>query len=265
MNLFRRRGKQKIPYEPALARIEGGGIKRGLSAPEASVLLGRPLNLSLTLVLFEMLRKGFLVQEQAIPLTVAIAPPFQIKRANLSLNEIKEQRRGAAQQLPAALALYEEAFLEVLETQHGRASKIHFSIAVQPVIRFVAGRVGGYSLAETRAYYEALIERAPKEARSDGVLTIEREKVFDRNFGWLLMHPDFPSLLDQDDYSYQPVWWRKDPSLVPDKSFATWARQVIDEMAANPSLESVKIELGEEEDLLSATLMNDIARATFYG
>lgn len=257
--------RKKIPYEPALARIEGGGIKRGLSAPEASVLLGRPLNLTLTLILFEMLRKGFLVQEQATPLIVGIAPAFQIKQGSPSLNEIKEQRRRVAQQLPAALALYEEAFLEVLQTQQGHASKIHFSIAVQPVIRFVAGRVRGYSLAETRAYYEALIERAPKEARSDGVLTMERQKVFDRNFAWLLMHPEFASILDKDDYSYQPIWWRNSPEMASDISFAVWADQVIEEMAANPSLESVKIELGEEEDLLSATLMNDIAKATFYG
>ena len=265
MNFFRRRGKQKVPYEPALARIEGGGIKRGLSAPEASVLLGRPLNLSLTLVLFEMLRKGLVLQQSATPLTVQVAEQLQIKDQSQTLPAIKEQRRLAAQQIPAALTLYEEAFLEMLETQLEPVKLLDFSIAIQPFVRFVAGRVGGYSLAETRAYYEAIIERAPKEARSDGVLTVEREKVFDRNFAWLLMHPDFTSLLDQDDYSYQPIWWRKDPSLVPDKSFATWARQIIDEMAANPSLGSVKIELGEEEDLLSATLMNDIARATFYG
>ncbi len=230
------------------------------------MLLGKPLNLTLALVLFEMLRKGFLIQEQAQPLIVGIAKAFQVKQRGLSLEDAKDQRRKAAQKIPAAMSLYEEAFLETIENQPDKPVKnLDFTIAVQPLIRYVASRVGGYSLDETRAYYQALVERAPKEARSDGVLTFERQKVFDRNFGKLLMHEDFEAILNQEDYSYQPVWWRKQPEVVAEIPFAQWAQQVIAELQSNPSLGSVQIELGDEEDLLSATLMNEIAQATFYG
>ena len=36
--------KKRKDYLPAIANVEGGGIKRGLMAPEAAVLLEMPLN-----------------------------------------------------------------------------------------------------------------------------------------------------------------------------------------------------------------------------
>jgi len=260
---FRRR---KYEYQPAIARIEGGGIKRGLSAPEVSVVLGKSLDLTLGLMFCEMLRKGFIDQLQLEPLIVRIADEFIVKEGGKGLQEIKQYRRLAAQSLSAALNVYEEALLELIEEQgEVEVGKLDISIAIQPFIRYVASRIGGYSLAETRAYYEALIERAPKEARSDGVLTHDRERVFDRNYAMVLLNADYSEIFDKEDYSYKPVWWRKSKMTQASISFATWFSKTVESFRANPSLESVKVDLGDEEDLLSATLMNDIAQATFYG
>ncbi len=253
-------------YSPAMARIEGGGIKRGLTPPEAAIVLGRPLKLTLILVLFEMLRKGFILQRKHSPLQVELAPTFLTLGKELSTNEKKTLRRLAAQNIPASLHIYEEAFLEILELQSEEiATEIDYSIAIQPLIRFVASRVGGHDLEETKEYYRLLVDRAPKEARSDGVLTTDRQKVFDRNFAWLLFHDDFGSILDQDDYSCVPVWWRKEGANIPKPTFAKWAIDLIAAMERGLARNEIDLELAKEEDLLTATLMNEIARATFYG
>lgn len=277
-----RRARMAAPYQPAVARIEGGGIKRGLTAPEAAVVLGRPLNVTLTLVIFEMLRKGFLMQVQAWPLVVEVAEAFRTHGSGLSAQARGERRRLAAQAIKATLHLYEEPFLELIEAQPGvPVSKLDFGVAIQPMVRYVAGRVGGYNLEETRAYYRLLIERAPREARSDGKLTFERQRIFDRNFGFVLLGDDFGGVLDQPDYSYIPVWQRTSdvktsnvqrPTSSDDqtwdvgrRTFAAWAARVMAAMQGAVAEADVKLTLGSETDAVTATLLNDVARATFYG
>ena len=258
------------PYQPARARIEGGGVKRGLTPPEGAILLGRPLNLSLTLVLFELLRKGFVRQVAALPLVVEVADTFRMSGSGLSAAARGERRRLAAQELHKAMHPYEEAFLEILEAQSGiPVQDIDYGIAIQPLVRYVASRVGGYDLEDTRAYYRLIIDRAPKEARSDGVLTFERQKVFDRNFGWVLLGEDFGSVLDAVDYSYAPVWLRslgdEGAGSLEGRRFSAWAQDVMAAMADAVAEEDVKLGLDKEMDTTTVTLMNEIARATFYG
>ncbi len=264
-------------YQPAVARIEGGGIKRGLTPPEGAVVLGKPLNVTLTLVIFEMLRKGFLSQVNATPLVVEVAEAFRTHGSGLSAQARGEQRRKAAQAINAALHKYEEPFLELIEEKPGiPVTDLDFGIAIQPLIRYVAGRVGGYNLEETRSYYRLIIDRSPREARSDGKLTFERQKVFDRNFGWVLLGENFAIVLDQEDYSYLPVWMRNElgsrgdgeqgsETLPLGNSFAQWAKDVMAAMEGAVDEKDVKLTLGKETDAVTAKLMNDVARATFYG
>ncbi len=269
--------RKSTPYQPAVARIEGGGTKRGLTPPEAAVLLGKPLNITLTLVIFEMLRKGFLRQVRATPLVVDVAEAFRTHGSGLSAQARGEQRRKAAQAINAALHKYEEPFLELIEEKPGTpVAELDFGVAIQPLVRYVAGRVGGYNLEETRTYYYLIIDRAPREARSDGKLTFERQKVFDRNFGWVLLGEDFGTVLDQEDYSYVPVWMRNEAesrgaweqgsrSPQAGRTFATWAIEVMAAMEGAVDEKDVELTLGKETDAVTETLMNDVARATFYG
>ncbi|MBX3049331.1 MAG: hypothetical protein KIT46_03395 [Anaerolineales bacterium] len=257
------------PYTPALARIEGGGIKRGLTPAEGAILLGRPLHITLTLVIFEMLRKGFLRQVAADPLTVEVAEAFRTQGRGLSPQARGDQRRAAAQKINSTLHLYEEPFLEIIEAHPGRpVAELDLGVAVQPLVRYVAGRVGGYSLEESREYYRLIIERAPREARSDGRLTFERQKVLDRNFGWVLLGDEFAGVLDTPELSYLPLWLRPPRGSGQELGavgFAAWAQGVMDGLAGVVAEEDVKLTLGREEDATTATLLNDITRTTFYG
>lgn len=269
VRLWRWRQANLQAYAPASARIEGGGVKRGLTPAEGAVLLGYPLPVTLTLVLFEMLRKGLLVQEAAQPLTVAVAEPFRTQGRGLSPQARGEQRRAAAQQINATLHLYEEPFLEIIEANPGRpVAELDLGVAVQPLVRYVASRVAGYSLSESRDYYRLIVERAPREARSDGRLTFERQKVLDRNFGWVLLGEDFVGVFDAAELVYAPVWLRPPRGSGTElgaMSFARWAETVVDSLAGLVAEADVQVNLGREEDVTTAQLLSDIARTTFYG
>ncbi len=71
--LKRRRTKT---YLPAMATVEGGGIKRGLTAPQAAVLLEMPISRVLSLVVFGLIKKGVLRKLADSPLEVDVAPEF---------------------------------------------------------------------------------------------------------------------------------------------------------------------------------------------
>jgi hypothetical protein len=212
------------------------------------------------------------------PLTVEVAEGFRTRGSGLSAQARGDQRRQAAQALSKPMHVYEVAFIEILEANPGMpVHEIDYGIAIGPLVRYVAARVGGFDLEDSRDYYRLIIERAPREARSDGVLTTEREKVFDRNFGWVLLGEDFTGVLDQDDYSYAPVWLRelggkgaREPgsrgnSTLGGRSFADWAQEVIAAMQAAVPEDAVEASLERESDGTTVTLMNDIARATFRG
>ena len=68
--------KRKVPYLPPIAQVEGGGIKRGLTAPEAAALLDMPLNKILTLVFFGLLKKGVVRQTKEEPLVLEVAEGY---------------------------------------------------------------------------------------------------------------------------------------------------------------------------------------------
>ncbi len=57
----------KPDYLPPIAQVEGGGIKRGLTAPEAAVLLELPLTKVLGLIVFGMLEKKLVRQTRVGP------------------------------------------------------------------------------------------------------------------------------------------------------------------------------------------------------
>ncbi len=257
-------------YLSAQARFEGGGIKRGFTPPEAAVLLGKPFNITLTLLLFGMLRKGFLRQVGDAPLHVEIVPEMRTRERSLNPQKRADLRRQGAQELNMVLHPFEEPFLELLETESGKPLReVDFGITVKPFVEDVARRLGGFDLGETQEYYRLIIQRAPKEARSDGVLVKDRQKVFDRNFEWILLQEGFAAILDGADFSYAPKWLRNEQGeasqLAGTKTFAEWAAGVMEEMKYAISPEDLEVKLGKSLDGVSATLMSEIARATYYG
>ena len=85
----------KPKYLPAIAQVEGGGIKRGLTAPESAVILELPLTKVLILVVFGMLEKGLIRQTKDDPLTVEVVEEFRVKdKPNLTDAKAKKNYRN---------------------------------------------------------------------------------------------------------------------------------------------------------------------------
>ncbi len=199
--------KRKKKYLPPIAQVEGGGIKRGLTAPEAAALLEMPLNKVLTLIIFGLLKKGVLVQVKDNPLTVEVAPEFRAKELS-SLKERFERRRKAAQEKGIVLHKYEQRFLDAIEARPGRpVHKIDFSDAMKMFLRIVAQRMKGFDLSDTQDYYRRVVSRAWKQAQRIGEIP-KREKFLDRYMEWVLMHEQYPTVFTSRRYTYMPVWIR---------------------------------------------------------
>ncbi len=195
--------RRKKQYLPPIAQVEGGGIKRGLTAPEAAVLLEEPLGKIVTLVVFGLLRKGALSQLPDDRLRVKVEPDF---------TGLKKTRLEVAQKKGVVLHDYEHEFLNAL--QHGaddgngmRVENADFSKATRNLIDGAVARMKGFDLSDTQEYYRGIIRRANKEAAALGDLKV-REKQVDTDLEWILLDKNYPTVFNRPGWTYQPVWVR---------------------------------------------------------
>ena len=208
-------GKRKMHYMPPIAQVEGGGIKRGLTAPEAAVLLELPIAKVLSLVIFGMLKKGIVRQVSADPLSVAVDDVFQLKSDTLLTDESQRTQfyRDAGQKKGTVVNAYEQPFLFLLEKNPGKAVKdIDFGVPVRQLISGAAARMAGFNLRETQDYYRSIIKRATEQAAAIGDIP-QRQATVDRNFEWILMDDHYPTVFY--GWPYQPMWMRGSPMSLP--------------------------------------------------
>ncbi len=192
--------KRKSTYLPAMATVEGGGIKRGLTAPQAAILLEMPLGKVVSMVLFGLIKKGVLAQVSGEPFTVRVG----------QLYADKETRIRTAADRGIVIHDYEEAFIDALQDYDGPTEKCDMTIGVKELIASTTGRMKGFDLKITREYYLRIVERAWTEAKSVGEFKGRTEAV-DRNFEWMMIDPDWTDVFDEwgrDGYDYYPRWNR---------------------------------------------------------
>ena len=202
------KGKKK-DYLPAIAQVEGGGIKRGLTAPEAAVLIEMPLSKVLTLVIFGLLEKGIVTVTKADPLTVTVNDEFRVLNKKLSnAKERRTYRRQVAQAKGTVIHKYEDSFLSLIEHNKGKPVRdIDFSKPVERLIKTTTAKMKGFDLSDTQEYYRRVIDRAMKQAASLGEIEA-REKYLDKYLPWVMMNESYPTVLATPGHSYWPVWVR---------------------------------------------------------
>jgi len=208
--------RRKADYMPPIAQVEGGGIKRGLTAPEAAALLELPVAKVLSLVIFGMLKKGLLRQVQADPLVVAIHEDLHLPLDQPPTAEKKRCRfyRQAGQKKGVVVHNYEHAFLSLLQDNPGKPVKeIDFGVPMRKLLELAAGRMKGFDLSDTQAYYRAIVRRACQQAAAIGDVP-QREKVIDRDFEWILMDDHYPTVFTYGR-PYRPIWTRGTTAGVP--------------------------------------------------
>jgi hypothetical protein len=198
--------KKKNSYLPAIAQVEGGGIKRGLTAPEAAVLLELPLNKILLLIMFGLLDKKVVTLEDDSPLTVKVETEFMTVAETKSKR--RHDRREKAQKQGIVLRSYEHGILDVLQENAGKpVHRQDFGVPMRALIRSVADKMKGFDLSDTQDYYKKIISRAMEEAGRIGDVP-EFEQFLDKTWPWVMMADDYGPIFQRRGYTYHPIWVR---------------------------------------------------------
>jgi len=196
----RAKAKRKLDYLPPTVAVEGTGIKRGLTAVEAAVLLEAPLNKVMVMILFGLVKKGALTVEEQKPLKVKVTDP-----------------------LPADIKLwdYELGFLQAIKPD-GLISETKLRDLVVDLIGDVNKKLTGFSRKESKAYYQDIAARAWKQVEA-----AETPEVLGKAWGegleWTMLDDDWeshtrrtfqdrPVIMPSWGYGYRPWVVASSPS-----------------------------------------------------
>ncbi len=172
--------RRRLQYLPPKISIEGHGIKRGLTAVEAAVVMQKPLDQVLTMIMFAVIKK-----EAASVVT----------RQPLKLDVI--------QPVPEGLEPYERDFLQAFLLPSEREKQRALQELMVQLIKTVAEKMKGFSRTETVAYYEDIIKRAWAQVQTAETPEVKSQK-FDEVMDWTMLDRDFGQR-SQDVFRGGPV------------------------------------------------------------
>jgi hypothetical protein len=190
--------RRKLKYLPPKIRIEGHGIKRGLTAIEAAILLEKPADKIFTMILFSLIQKNAARVVTQDPLKLEFPDP-----------------------LPEDLRSYETQFAEAFKLDSSRVRKTALQNLMIDLIKSVGKKMEGFSHRESVRYYEDIIKRAWKQVEDADTPEVKSEK-YNENMGWTMLDGDFEDKT-QDVFRsgpvYVPIWWnRYDPTYTPTRT-----------------------------------------------
>ncbi len=187
--------KRKMQYLPPKISIEGKGIKRGLTAVEAGILLEEPLDKILTMILFGLLKKELV--------TVTTRDPLKIEIVDI---------------LPEGLYPYEQAFLESFKDENKATRRAGIKSLMIDLVKSVADKMKGFSSKETKDYYQDIIRRAWEAVETAQTPDIKSAQ-YDHTLEWTMLDKEFNDRTERTFTGqpvYVPTWWpRYDPTYHP--------------------------------------------------
>ena len=185
--VFRNLGK--VTYSKPGFSMEALGVRKGLTAVEAAMLLDVEPRRILTMILFGLMRKG----------AVKIAetkPKLRLQVVNT-----------------AGLRYYEDWFTDavVFESRVGTLSDERLSSLILKLVREVDKKVRYYCRADTIKYYKKTVEKAWGQVRKADTPEVKAE-VFNEEIEWLMMAPRFKSRVKRtfrrgEEIPVQSSWW----------------------------------------------------------
>ncbi|MCC6698289.1 MAG: hypothetical protein IT365_21880 [Candidatus Hydrogenedentes bacterium] len=195
--LFRLRRKRGY-FAAELCR-EGGGLKRGLTAVEAAILLEIPLNKVLTMIVFALAKKGLVTVKTEDPLTLDVA-----RDAGRS-----GMWTGADGQA-VKIRPYEQAFLKAFRNQKDKpVEAMNLEQPFDALIKRVRKAMEGFDLKSTREYYRSIVSRAWATVEAEAGYEARYERI-DKHFDWLMLDDGWGRRLDDTTVHcgpYRPRWW----------------------------------------------------------
>ncbi|MBV6397236.1 MAG: hypothetical protein HFACDABA_02844 [Anaerolineales bacterium] len=186
--------RRKLQYLPPKVSIQGHGIKRGLTAVEASILMQQPLDKVMTMILFGALKKNAAEVVTRSPLKLKFAP-----------------------EPPAELHQYEKDFLKAFTEEKPAGQRKQLQEMTVGLVRSVSDKMKGFSRQETIDYYKSIMERAWKQVEEADTPEVQSAK-FDENLEWTMLDRDYDDRTRRTFRGpvYAPTWWgRYDPAYRP--------------------------------------------------
>lgn len=178
--------KRRMQYLPPKIAIEGHGIKRGLTAPEAAILLEQPMDKIMTMILFSTVKKGAAQVAKRDPLEIAVKSP--------AVKDLRE---------------YETEFLDAFKEGEQAKRRRALQDMMVHLVKGVANKMRGFSKRETVEFYKKITEDAWLQVQSADTPKVQ-SKLFDENLEWTMLDNDYDRRT-RDTFSgghvYAPRWW----------------------------------------------------------
>ncbi len=184
--------RRRLKYLPPKISIAGHGIKRGLTAPEAAILLEQPMDKILTMILFSVVKKGAATVTKRDPLELDIVDPSQY---TLNLRE------------------YETDFVEAFRSKGKAARRKDLQKMMVALVKSVANKMKGFSKRETVEYYRNIIKQAWEQVQADDTPDVQMSAL-EENLEWTMLDQDYDRR-SREVFTgpvFVPRWWgRYDP------------------------------------------------------
>jgi len=187
---------RKNKYQAPRVSMETLGVKRGLTAVEASYLLDLKPQQIVTEILYSLLQKQAVWVEQSKPaLKLKVLPPYENKTGS--------------QEHP--LRYYEIDFLQSLKPG-GTLDEEKLAKAIMFLRDSVEQKLEGYSRKDTEAYYRKIVATAWGQVEQAGTPELASNAYNDKLL-WLMMDPDQKTRTETafHDRAFQPqpmwFWW----------------------------------------------------------
>lgn len=177
--------KRKMAYLPPKMKIEGNGIKRGLTAVEAGILMEQPMDKILTMILFGVLKKEAATVITHEPLEIDVVDP-----------------------LPDGLHPYETDFLSAFKEPSTKRRAALQKLMID-LVNSVSKKMKGFSHKESVAYYEDIMRRAWKMVEESDTPEVKSER-YNQTMEWTMLDGDYQERTRRTFTTgpvFVPLWW----------------------------------------------------------
>jgi hypothetical protein len=178
--------KRKLQYMPPKISIEGHGIKRGLTAVEAAILMEQPLDKIMTMILFGAVKKGAAAVVTKDPLKLQITQPA-----------------------PQGLQGYENEFLAAFASATLAEQRKMLQAMVVNLVNSVSAKMKGFSRGETVDYYKAIMERAWQQIEAAGTPEVKSD-MYEQALEWTMLDKNYDERTRRTFTTgpvFLPMWW----------------------------------------------------------
>jgi hypothetical protein len=183
--------RRKMQYMPPKVAIEGHGIKRGLTAVEAAILMEQPLDKVMTMILFGTLKKNAAEVVTRDPLAIKSDSP-----------------------LPDGLHEYELNFLKAFKEEDKKTRQGLLQQMMVKLVQLVSEKMKGFSRRETLDYYKSIMEKAWQQIEAADTPEVKSQKL-DEALEWTMLDKDYDDRTRRVMHGpvFVPMWWgRYDPT-----------------------------------------------------